>query len=46
MSLWEFSAAIGGYAKANSSPDEAAITTTEAEALSAFLDEPPVWTMH
>jgi hypothetical protein len=32
----------GGYIKANTA-DDGAITTAEAEALSAALDEPPVW---
>lgn len=43
MSFWQFSAALGGYAKVNAAPDEAGISTAEAEQLVAFLDEPPVW---
>lgn len=42
MSLWEFRAASGGYAKANSSEDEG-LTSEEAKQLAASLDEPPVW---
>jgi len=42
MSLWEFSAAVGGYIKANS-PEDGAITPEEAKALGASIDEAPVW---
>jgi hypothetical protein len=42
MSLWEFSAAVGGYVKANSS-DEGAITTEQAAALADLIDRPPMW---
>lgn len=42
MSLWEFRAVAGGYAKANSI-DDGAISSEQAAALAAWLDEPPVW---
>jgi hypothetical protein len=43
MSIWEFGAAFGGYVKANSTEEKGAITSEEAKALAAFIDEPPVW---
>lgn len=42
MSLWQFQAAVGGYAKANGAGDEA-LSSEEAERLADWLDEPPVW---
>lgn len=42
MSLWEFQAAVGGYAKANQG-DDSGINTEEAASLAAWIDEPPVW---
>lgn len=43
MSLWEFTAAVGGFAKANTPPDERGLSSSEAAQLAALLDEPPVW---
>lgn len=43
MSLWEFRAAVGGYAKANRAEDEAGISTEDAKRLADWLDEPPLW---
>lgn len=43
MSMWQFNAAIGGYAKANSADDDQAISKDEAKALAELIDEPPVW---
>jgi hypothetical protein len=43
MSLWQFNAATGGYAKANRSEDEQGISTDEAAALAAWIDERPSW---
>lgn len=43
MSLWQFHAAVGGYVKANSSEEDKGITTDQAAALAAWIDEPPVW---
>jgi hypothetical protein len=43
MSLWEFGAAVGGYAKANTPDDDVAITKDEAKSLAEFIDAPPVW---
>lgn len=43
MSLWQFRAAAGGYAKVHGPQDEAVITPEEAKALSARLDQKPVW---
>lgn len=43
MSLWEFKAVVGGYAKANAAPDDQGLTNSEASGLAAFLDAPPVW---
>lgn len=42
MSLWQFRAAVGGYAKANSAGDNT-LNSEEAAALADWLDEPPVW---
>lgn len=42
MSLWQFRAAVGGYAKANST-NEGGISSEEAARLADWLDEPPVW---
>jgi hypothetical protein len=36
MSLWQFAAAVGGWAKANS-PDEGGLNREEAEASAAAL---------
>lgn len=41
MSIWEFTAAVGGWVKANAT--EEGLTSEEAEALAASLDRPPVW---
>lgn len=41
MSLWEFSAASGGFMKANSSDET--LSSEQAEALAAWIDEPPIW---
>lgn len=43
MSLWEFRAAVGGYAKANTPEDDTAITEGDAKRLAAFIDAPPIW---
>lgn len=43
MSLWEFSASVGGYVKANTSPDEQGLTTSEAKALADVIDQPAMW---
>ena len=43
MSLWEFQAAVGGWAKANSAEDTGAISREEAELLAESLDKPPIW---
>lgn len=42
MSLWEFTAVVGGYAKANSADDDA-VSTEELSGLAAFIDAPAVW---
>ncbi len=42
MSLWEFRAATGGYAKAHAS-DDGAISSEEAASLAVWLDAPPIW---
>lgn len=44
MSCFQFLAATGGFAKANAPPDDqSALTPSEVDALSALIDEPPVW---
>lgn len=43
MSVWEFSAVVGGYVKANSAEDEGAISTYQAKALAEMIDAPPIW---
>lgn len=42
MSLWQFTAAVGGYMKANAAGDEA-ITTEQAEHLADWIDQPAIW---
>jgi hypothetical protein len=42
MSLWEFNAATGGFAKANGAGEET-LNTDQAQALAAWIDEPPIW---
>lgn len=42
MSLWEFTAAVGGFVKANRT-DDSALTTEQVDQLADWLDEPPVW---
>ena len=42
LSLWEFRASIGGYAKANTSAKDQ-LSSEQVAALSASLDEPPIW---
>lgn len=37
MSLWQFAAAVGGVAKANSSGDEESLTRDEADRLAALV---------
>lgn len=43
MSLWEFSAALGGYAKANTTADDQGISAADAERLADWIDQPPIW---
>jgi hypothetical protein len=43
MSLWEFNAATGGYAKANRSEEEPALSGDEVSRLADWVDEPAVW---
>lgn len=43
MSVWQFTAAIGGFIKANAAPDEQALSSDEAKALADFVDQAPVW---
>ena len=45
MSLWQFYAATGGYAKSKR-PEDEAMTAEEAATLAAWVDEKPVWTRH
>lgn len=42
MSIWQFRAAFGGYAKANS-PDDGSISREEAERLASWIDAPAGW---
>lgn len=43
MSVWEFSAVVGGFVKANTPEDEQVLTKSEAAQLADFIDAPPVW---
>jgi hypothetical protein len=42
MSLWQFHAALIGWQKANGGGEER-LPEDEAEALAAWIDEPPIW---
>lgn len=46
MSLWQYAAATGGFAKANTPEEQQGISTAEAQALMASLDRAPSWVAH
>jgi hypothetical protein len=43
MSLWQFQAAVGGFAKANRIDEAGSINSEEAARLANWLDEPASW---
>ena len=45
MSLFQFAAAMGGFAEFNGA-EVSDLTLDEEQAMAAFLEKPPAWMLH